>query len=311
VSDRLDAMTKAARDALACMDEAQRARALKPLDDDADRRTWFYTPGPRAGLPLADVSASQSMAVHKLVASALSLHGYAKVTAIVALEHVLDEIEGGHRGRDPGLYYLTVYGEPGSDAWGWRFEGHHVSVNVTVSDGEVASTPLFLGANPAAVRHGGAIVLRPLGEEEDAARALLSELDPGRLTAAVVSEEAPPDILTSNDPRVDPSVLSGGIAASDLTSAQRDALVRLVDAYLGRLPAVLAPSVDVDGLSFAWAGPVEPGKPHYYRVWGPRFLAEYDNTQDDANHVHAVWRDPSGDFGEDLLRRHLRQEHGA
>ncbi|HVL80841.1 MAG TPA: DUF3500 domain-containing protein [Actinomycetota bacterium] len=302
-------MTQAAVRVLGSLDDAQRAKAVRTFPDDEDRRAWYYTPGPRTGLALGEMTPAQATDVHRLLATALSMSGYAKATAICALERVLDRVEGWDRNRDPSLYHLTVFGSPGEHAWGWRFEGHHVSVNVALVGDEVASTPLFLGANPAVVP--GAT--RPLGDEEDAARDLLDTLGPTQLELAVVAEEAPPDILTSNHPAVDPAVMTGGIPGGVLRPDQQSLLARLVRVYLDRLPRALADAryerMEVERLSFAWAGPAAPGRRHYYRVWGPGFLAEYDNTQDDANHIHAVMRDPEGDFGEDLLRAHLREEH--
>lgn len=314
-------LTQAARAFLGALDDARRRRALLPFADEAQRRTWFYWPAARAGLDLGSMDPAQQTLAHQLVAEALSLETFAKVQAIIALERVLDEIEGrtgSARGlvRDPALYFLTVFGEPSpGEPWGVRFEGHHVSLHLTVAGDRVAPTPAFLGANPAVVSREGCVVSRPLGEEEDAARDLLASLDPAQRAEAVVSSDAPDDILTVNVPQLD-DLPGGGLTASKMGSEQRELLERLVRVYLERVRPDVASrelarlhEAGFDGLRFAWAGSEVRGERHYYRVTGPTLLIEYDNTQDDANHVHAVWRDRERDFGADLLRAHAARDH--
>lgn len=316
-------LAEAARAFLDALEGQQRSRALLPFADEVQRRTWFYWPAPRAGLALGEMDPGQQTLAHQVLAEALSPQAFAKVQAIIGLERVLDETEGrrgSQRGlvRDPALYYLTLFDEPSrSDPWALRFEGHHVSVHGTMVGDEVASTPAFLGANPAVVRHGDRIVSRPLGEEEDAARDLLRSLDPAQRARAVVSADAPDDILTMNLPELD-ELPGGGLSAEHMGVEQRALLEQLVAVYLERVPAEVAVrEVDrlrdagIDRLHFAWAGSEDPGERHYYRITGPRFLVEYDNTQDDANHMHAVWRDRERDFGADLLRAHVAREHGG
>ena len=295
------------------LSDEQRAKATRPLEDESERRTWFYWPAPRVGLSLGDMTAEQAKAAHHLVADYISRAAVAKVHAIIGLEHVLDEIEereGSRRGlaRDPALYYLTIFGEPsGADPWSFRFEGHHVSVHITLRGDEVAFTPFFLGANPAVVRHNAHVVTRPLGEEEDAARDLLEALG----EAAIVSPEAPDDILTMNAPKLD-ELPADGITVD---AAHRSKLEDLIAVYIERTRPDIAGRemdrvrADLDRTFFAWAGSTERGGRHYYRVAGRTFLAEYDNTQDNANHIHAVWRDLERDFGADMLRRHIARDH--
>jgi hypothetical protein len=288
-----------------------RARLCLPFADDEQRRTWFYWPGPRAGVPLGALDASGRALVHGLVKSVLQMPAYAKVVTIIALEDVLAEIEGDRARtiRNPDHYCTSIFGDPsGGEPWGFRFEGHHVSVHVTVADGELAPTPLFLGSNPAQVVHGGRVVARPLAEEEDVARALLDALPAAQRKRATIDDTAPADIVTSNAPRVEHD-LDGGVPVHDLTGDARTLADELIAIYRERT-TIRTADVDAEGLFFAWAGPGERGAPHYYRLWGERFLAEYDNTQNGANHAHAVWRDPRGDFGDDLLRRHRTESHG-
>jgi hypothetical protein len=307
------------------VDDRQRDALCLPFDEE-QRRTWFYWPAPRQGLALAALDASRRRLVHGLVTRLVSLPTYAKVTTIIALEEVLGELEAQgvlSRRRQTGLprdssnYYTTLFGEPGgADPWAVRFEGHHVSLHVTVAGSDVAVTPLFLGANPAEVSHDTRTVLRPLAEEEDVARALLDALPAAQRARAVIDDRAPDDIVTGNAPSVD-EVLTGGVALADLSGTAADVARQLVSLYVTRSPAPVAEAVmagldaTFGDLHFAWAGDRARHQPHYYRISGERFLAEYDNTQNGANHAHAVWRDPGGDFGTDLLRRHRHEAHEA
>ena len=308
-----EALTEAARAFLDALEPGQRAKAVLAVDDDTERRRWQYWPAPRKGFPLGAMSGPQQHLARRLLATALSAQAFVKATSIVSLEPILDEVEGGSGFRDPGLYFVTLFGEPSRDEpWSWRFEGHHVCVNQTVNADAVTSTPLFLGSNPATVWHDGRVVLRPLGEEEDVARELLASLDDGQRAAAIVDRQAPDDILTSNLPALD-AIPDGGLPAGRMGAEQVVLLERLVDVYVSRLPSDLAARerdrVDLGHLAFAWAGSTQRGERHYYRVSGRTFLIEYDNTQNDANHVHAVWRDLERDFGTDLLREHVSRDH--
>ncbi len=216
--------------------------------------------------------------------------------------------------RDHEAYLFSVFGTPGDKtAWGWRFEGHHVSVRFDIVKGSMtASSPSFFGANPAEVRDGPQKGTRALGAEEDAARALLESLDAEQVKTAVVLPDAPNEMLTANAGKADP-LSPIGIKASAMTKPQREKLMQLIDVYAGLMAAdVAAERMDrlrkagLDNIAFAWAGPATRGQKHYYRLQGPTFLVEYDNAQNDGNHIHSVWRDFNGDFGRDLLREHLK-----
>ncbi|MBV8559497.1 MAG: DUF3500 domain-containing protein [Acidimicrobiia bacterium] len=315
--DRLREAALALRDAIG--DADLRARLVLPFEGEQERRNWMYWPAPRQGVPFSDLLPDQQQLAYGVVAAVLSLPAYAKVTTIIGLEEVLREMELGGRGRrrpgglprDPTKYYTTLFGDvAGPGPWGWRFEGHHVSVHLTVVDGEVAATPLFLGSNPAEVRHGDRVVLRPLAEEEDTARALLAALPADQRRRALLDDRAPDDILTFNSPRVEVD-LEGGVAVADLGGSAREIAAALIELHADRVQADLRVAADAAGVHFAWAGSPERGRHHYYRLAGPRFLVEYDNTQNDANHAHSVWRDPGNDFGDDLLRRHLAEDHST
>jgi Protein of unknown function (DUF3500) len=308
-------MAKAAAGWLASLDPAQRAKAGFGFPSDAERTRWYYTPTERGGLPLAEMGPVQQRLAHRLIASGLSEGGYATAATVMGLENVLDAKEGWrrgydgravpHRGRDPQLYFVSVFGDPGSGSWGWRAGGHHLALNYTLdADGRVSASPLFFGANPARTRLVGPGVLRPLAAEEDLGRELLACLAPDQRAEAVVSPVAPDDILQRNRPRVEAGP-PDGLPADRMLPQQRVLLEGLVRHYLDRLPGALAAAeaARVTGeaggaLRFAWAGGPEPGQPHYYRIQGPRLLIEYDNVQNGVNHVHSVWRDPAGDFGQ-------------
>jgi hypothetical protein len=308
-----ESATAMARAASAFLEAGEDGRARRPFEDEAERRNWHYVPRRREGLPLAAMDVRQSRASTALLATALSVPGFAAATAIVALEDVLDRIEGGARGRHRFDYSVTVFGEPGADAWGWRFEGHHVSVNVTVVDGAVAAAPLFLGANPAEIPG----VTRPLAAEEDLAITLFGAMTPDQRDAAVLGDQAPDDILTRAAPRLDEGVLPDrtGVRFGDLRGEAADLAHQLVRLYLDRLAADVAGAwwsriePEVGDVHLAVAGQAGHRLPQYYRLLGPSLLVEYDNTQDGANHVHTVLRDPDGDFGDDLLRRHRHEHH--
>nr|WP_172967794.1 DUF3500 domain-containing protein [Micromonospora sp. WMMA2032] len=309
-------MRAAAGALLAALAEPARRRARHDFDDEPARRWLEYRPRPRPGVPVADLDVPARKAAHRLLATALSPAAYAQAMAVMALEEVLDRAEGWRRGRHSGDYWVAVFGDPArDDRWAWRFEGHHLSVSTTVADDQVSPAPVFLGANPATVRHAGRPVSRPLGPEEDLARELLDALGPGGRAAAVIAEEAPADIISATRAtapgRLDPL----GVPRGRLGPTGRALLDRLVALYLDRLPPELA-AREADRLHggelhFAWAGAVEPGRRHYYRVQGDDLLIEYDNTTDDGNHAHTVLRRPAGDFGADVLAAHHAAAHRA
>jgi hypothetical protein len=371
-------MAVAAAAWLESLDGEQTRAARRPGPDDPvdgpaadeERRRWFYTPADHGGLTLGAQRPAQQQRAMQLVATGLSEAGYVTVAAVMGLENVLDRAEGWsrdwgwERGRDPSRYWLRVFGDPGTDApWGWRFGGHHVSVNVLVVDrAVVATTPCFLGADPATSPLLGGGLLRPLGAVEDLARELVRSLDADRLAAALLAPRAPTDIVGANRSRLadgdrhqvlaTPSLWGGefaeqrltelirqmtdtveakagstdadhaalalgppkGLPVTALDGGQRQLLRALLDCYLGRVPDELRSrrfddEAELDAVHLAWAGSTEAGGPHYYRLQAPRFLVEWDNTQRNANHAHSVWRDPEGDFGDDVLAAHRAAHH--
>ena len=223
---------------------------------------------------------------------------------------------GGNFVRDPTVYFFTVFGQPSTTGnWGWRVEGHHISLHFAVSNGVIASTPSFAGSNPAEVRDGAEKGKRVLANLEDTARALVMALDEKQRATAIFNQTAPTEIVTNNTLNISP-LSPDGLRASAMTPAQRDLLSKVIDAYAGVMTPDVATqrmakmkAAGMDNIGFAWAGPVERGAQHYYRVQGPTFLIEFDNSQNGGNHVHSVWRDFNGDFGRDLLREHIKTAH--
>jgi Protein of unknown function (DUF3500) len=309
-------MRRTATTLLRQLDDDQRALAQLPFTNDAARRWLEYRPERRPGACLATLAPDARKAAHRLLATALSDRAFAQVMAIVALEEVLDRRERGALRRHIGDYWVAVFGDPGSDEpWSWRFEGHHVSVTMTVLGEAVSPAPVFLGANPARVSYAGRTVCRPLAPEEDLGRALLDALDTGGRALAVVADQAPADIRTATRPRAQRELLPLGVAAGSLGLTARALLGELVALYLDRLVPELA-AREADRLAghelyFAWEGPAMPGTRHYYRVQGDDLLIEYDNTTLDGNHAHTVLRRPRSDFGDDILAAHHIEEHVA
>jgi hypothetical protein len=311
--------TAAATAFLSALTPELRAKANLKFDDP-NRFDWHYVPRPgqRKGLPLKEMTPAQRQAAQKLLASALSAKGVKQSGQIMNdLELVLrGDGPNPATNRDPELYYYTVFGTPGDKAWGWRVEGHHLSQNFTVANGVFASwTPDFYGANPAEVLEGSRKGLRVLASEEDKAFALLRALDAEQKRTAVLEDKVPNDMITTNARRVNP-LAPEGLPASRMTQAQQKLLRSLVDEYTSRMVDDIAAermrridSAGFDKVAFAWIGADALHEPHYYRIQGPTFLIEFDNVQTSANHIHSVWRDFNGDFGDDVLKNHYQSAH--
>lgn len=307
---------------LASLDEGQKAKAEFEFTSE-ERENWHFIPRERKGLPMKDLTAQQRLLAHALLNTGLGFRGAAKAVTIMSLEEVLFQIEGADESkraatrdkRDPEKYFLSIFGQPSDKGtWGWRVEGHHLSLNFTIKDGRLLrATPSFMGSNPGEIRQGPLSGLRVLAVEEELGRELVKSLSPGQFKTAFVADVAPKEMLTAAERKVSPLEPSG-LPESEMDDKQKSMLARLIDEYLERLRPEIAEEAREEikkngAVHFAWAGGLERGEPHYYRVQGKTFLIEYDNTQNEANHVHSVWRSFDGDFGRDLLGEHLKQSH--
>jgi Protein of unknown function (DUF3500) len=309
-------MTECANRFLAALDANQRGKATFPFDAD-ERLNWDFIPKERKGLPLREMSPYQKHLASALLAAGLSQTGYIKAVTIMSLENVLKimENDSGER-RNPEKYYFSVFGSP-TDAgtWGYRVEGHHLSQNYTVVNGEVVDGPSFFGCNPAEVRQGSRKGLRTLPREDDLGIELIHALDDEQQKVAIVEATAYKDILTVASRKAALQGQPSGLSASKMNARQFDALMTLMEEYARSVPDELAEhrmaQINESGrnIYFAWAGGINASDPRYYRVQTRSFLIEFDDTQDNANHIHSVWRDFSGDFGQDLLQQHYAASH--
>lgn len=309
-------MADAAKAFLASLPPDLKARAMFSFTDE-ERFNWHFIPRVRKGVAFREMGPGPRQLAHALLAAGLSQQGVIKADTVMSLDQVLKEIEVNPTNeRDPEKYYFSVFGEPSeTGTWGYRVEGHHLALNFTIVNGHVASTPSFFGANPAEVRGTSRNGLRTLAREEDLGRALVKSLTDAQRTTAIVDKTAYKDILTMNSRKAALEGKPSGLPFAKLTAHQRGILDSLIAEYAGDFPAPLADGrmeqyhKSQSNLLFAWAGGVEKGDPHYYRIQTPVFLIEFDDTQNNANHIHSVWRDYNGDFGVDLLADHYKTSH--
>ena len=312
-------MAEAAGAFLDSLPAEQRTKAAFAFES-ADRMKWHYIPPEmfaRGGVVLRDLGPEQRAGARRLLETGLSQRGLLAADAIMELENVIRALEQGRRfARDALEYYVSVFGMPDAHgSWGWRFEGHHLSLHFTVVAGDITvSTPTFMGTHPAELREGPNKGRRPLGALEDHARALAQSLTESQRATGAIADTAPAEIVTANSHPIEP-LKPAGIMASALNADQREMLKTLIESHASLMATEIAAvrlarvfEAGFENVGFAWAGSTELGQPHYYRVQGPSFLIEYDNTQNDANHAHMVWRDFTGDFGDDLLREHYRTD---
>ena len=290
--------------------------------DSPERTAWHFIPKERVGTSLLKLDDAQSELLGPLLATALSPEGLLAARGVMKHENILRRVEteagvANASRRDPGLYYTAVFGKPSDTApWAWRFEGHHLSINVTELPGEApVVAPVFMGANPARVLSGPNAGFRLLAAEEDLGREMIRMLSAPQRATATIRDTAFAEIVTGNDPKVQ-KLEAAGLAAADMSADERAQLRRLIDLYVGRTNAASAKDAlarldraGFEKVRFAWAGGIESGQPHYYRIHGPTLLIEYDDTQNEANHIHTVYRDLERDFGGDALRAHYRTSH--
>lgn len=316
---RGDTAESAARAFLAALTPELRKSAAFPLGSP-ERLAWHYVPKDRVGVSMLQLDDAQSEELGPLLATALSPEGLLVARGVIKHENILRRVETeagvDATRRDPGRYHTAIFGTPsGAAPWAWRFEGHHLSINVTQLPGQPpVVAPLFVGANPARVLTGPNAGFRLLAAEEDLGRELMTLLPPDKQKVALIDAKAPGEILTRNDPKVAPLALEG-LAAAQMSDPERAQLKRLLQLYVGRMTADAARDVlariehaGFEKVHFAWAGSTETGQPHYYRIHGPTVLIEYDDTQNDANHIHTVYRDLERDLGGDALRAHYQRD---
>jgi hypothetical protein len=304
-------MATAAQRVIASLDKEQAAAATFPYDSP-ERLNWHFIPRERKGLSIKALSPAQRALAFGLLHTGLGASGYLKATTIMSLEQVLKEIEKGTGPvRDPELYFVSVFGKPSDKGrWAWRVEGHHLSLNFALEDGKIISaTPAFFGANPAEVRQGPRAGLRTLGDIEDRALWLLQSLTDEQKKEAVLSATAPKDIRAANTPQP-PTDPAEGVAFGKLNDDQKAIMRALVETYAEAMPGEVGRvwlteirDAGPDTVRFAWYGPADRSQPHAYKVQGPTFLIEFNNTQNGANHIHSAWRSMLGDFGVPLTAK--------
>ncbi len=313
-------MAKAAQVFLVSLKPEQKDKATFEFGND-ERTHWIFVPSVRKGLPIKEMNPGQRHLAQALLSTALSTRGHMKAETIMALENLLLEMEKGSGPlRDAENYFVSIFGTPDvKGTWGWRWEGHHLSMNFTIVNGELVSeTPSFMGTNPHSVKAGSMTGLTLLEAEDNLGRELAKSLSADQRKTGFLSGDVPKDVLTGNQRKADNIIKHKGIPVSQLNADQKKILGSIIAEYVGRarsdfaVPEMAAISkMPEDQIFFAWAGGLEVGQGHYYSIQGPTFLLELDNTQNNANHVHATWRDLKKDFAYDPLAEHLKQEHGA
>ena len=312
-------LTGSANAFLALLSEDVRSQAQFKFEDE-ERFNWHFVPRWRAGVPVHDLTQPQFDAAMNLLKTSLSVQGFKKATDVISLENVLREVE--NRGtddtyRDPRKYYFSIFGTPSPEKpWGWRLEGHHVALNfISVNNKIESSTPSFFGSNPATIPSGKRKGEQVLKDESALGFSLVNSFSSTQLKLVTISEAAFQDILSYNKRKaegLDPK----GILYTDMNEQQKKLFMSLLDVYVKNYELGFATTLmnkikqaGIENLSFAWAGSLKSGRGHYYRIQGPMLLIEFDNTQNNANHIHSVVRDLTNDFAEDILKEHYAKEH--
>ncbi len=311
-SKAADEMAQAAQSFWASLTLEQQAKAGFEFKD-AERKNWHYVPKDRKGLPLKEMAAAQRHLAYAFLGTVLSQRGNLEALTVMSLEQIILDLDLNPK-WDPERYYFSIFGKPAPGAtWGWRVEGRHLALNGTVVRGKIfAATPTFIGALPVLTKEGPRKGLRVLGRQDDLGFELLKSLSEEQRKTAVLEIKVPGDVISSPGRKASP-LEPQGLAASKMTPPQAELLMTLVREFVERhrteVSAQILDRLDKAKIHFAWAGALEPGKGHYYRIQGPTFLIEHDNVQTGANHIHSVWRDFEGDFGEDLLKKHYEEHH--
>ena len=300
------------------LDSTQRAKAVFPFDD-MSRYDWNYLPPsliPRKGVCLRDLDSKQKRTIYALLKSFLSDKGFLRTQDIMNNEYYLKELEPDMIHRIPENHFIAFYGTPAKDSvWGWKFSGHHIALNFTIVNNQLALTPIFFGVYPAEIKEGKNKGRRIIKDEEDIGFELINMLNSKQKEKAIFQSKAFNDVVTTNAIQVGP-LAPVGILAKDLTTQQKNILNKLIVSHLSSMPTKIAEmrmkrivSEDFNQIRFGWAGSLIKGVPHYYRIQGKTFLIEFDNSTHNANHIHIVWRDFNGDFGVDLLNEHYKKSN--
>ena len=300
------------------LNETQRKKAVFPFNE-MNRYEWHFLPAAiigRTGIAVKDLDSLQKENLHLLLHAYLSKEGYVRTTNIMDFEYLLKEMQPKNPGRIPENYSVTIYGTPSQDSiWGWKFSGHHLALNFTIVKDKIGFAPFFFGVYPAEVKDGPKKGTRLLKDQEDLGFELVNSLTPEQKNVAIFDLRAFTEIVTTNSQKVGP-LEPVGLFANRMNPEQKIVLNKVIASYLLSMPVSLATArikkiafEDMNSIRFGWAGGLIPGKPHYYRIQGKTFLIEFDNTQDNANHIHTVWRDFNGDFGLDLIREHYHDTH--
>jgi len=314
--DSFDAVSLAT-ELLNCLSNSQKEIISFELEDPAKSR-WHYLPHDsfaREGLPLSDMSSNQIEKTYALLKSYLSKSGYKKMHQIIDLENYLALLENNPFKRDASKYYIAFYGTANRDSvWAWSFEGHHISLNFTITPKAISFAPAFWGSNPGIVPDGPEKTKIVLKEDHNWGLKLIQSLSSKQLEQALVSSKTYGEILTLNQSKVE-FVPYKGISFPQLKTNQKKQLKKIIYLHLDRMRKSVSEKTrkllvneDWENITFSWAGKMEKLKAHYYRIQGQSFLIEYDNSQNNGNHIHAVWREFNGDFGKDLIKEHYLKD---
>ena len=317
-------MKAAANEFLNALDANQLKKAHADFSHK-NRNDWDFFPDKfvkpekkRFGLTLKEMNAKQKTLAMNLLKTALSEKGLLTTEKVIMLEQVLFDLTKDPI-RDKELYYVSIFGKPDvNKTWAWTFEGHHLSINITLVDGHHFSvTPQFYGSNPGVVQKGPHKGLHALADEENVARAIAKSLTPAQMKKANIFKKPPEEIFSFNHTKVDQSLseFRKGLKYSEMTPAQQNELKKLINIYIEKFrPELLksldnSPMTEINSLVFVWVGSLKPMEGHYYRLVTTNHMIEYDNVRNKANHPHMAWREFDGDFGEDLLKKHHHEHH--
>lgn len=330
-----DEIKDAASSFIQTLDPLQKRSVLLQFGDTA-RVRWNNLPiglRARAGISIGNMTEAQRRLVHRILSATLSSQGYLKATGIMHLDNLLNlqtdsnfarkrindqvkkmmtDLKFGHSN-----YFFAIFGNPSDISWGYKLEGHHLSVNISFTGEKVSVTPWFIGTDPAEMDITEYAGWRVLGKEEDLGLRLIKMLSASQQKKATRNTDPPRDIITaaeSGKRLVD----NWGIKANELDKKQKEVLLVIIREYVFNMEYEKAMieydkiiKAGVDNIYIGWIGPYEEFKDHYFILNGPTFLIEFDNAggpRRDGNHIHTIWREKGNEYGEDVLKKHYMQE---